>query len=291
MVSFITNITNLYGQEGQFWLSQLPGTSRYFADLWGLGELTPVENLSYNAVYFSTQKPMVLKLGCDRDALAREAKALTAYQGQGSVRLLQSDIKNGALLIERSFPGISLQGLFPHADSAAVAHAATIMKRLHTASIPDPSLFPTLQHWFSVLDIAHSLPAAHLAKAKELAHTLLKTSKKTVLLHGDLHHGNILSQEGDWVAIDPKGVLGDPAYEVGAFINNPIPDILDHPDLTGLLQNRASLFAKLLGYNPQQLYQWSYIQSMVSAGWMVEDNSDPSAFLKITEALAGLIEG
>jgi streptomycin 6-kinase len=290
MTSFTANMLTLYGQEGQRWLDQLPEISRHFADLWQLGDLTLATNLSYNAVYFATQKPVVLKLGFDREAVDREARALTVYQGQGSVRLLHSDIKNGALLIERADPGISLKSLFPPDDPAAVVHAATVMKRLHAAPVPDPSAFPVLHHWFAVLEIANSLPEGRLTKARELSRDLLKTSDKSVLLHGDLHHDNILSRGESWVAIDPKGVLGDPAYEVGAFISNPIPNILDHPHLPDLLMRRIDSFAVLLDQDPQRLCQWSYVQSMVTAGWMVEDNSNPQVFLKIAEILAEWME-
>jgi streptomycin 6-kinase len=49
----------------------------------------------------------------------------------------------------------------------------------------------------------------------------------------DLHHYNVLSDSGrGWLAIDPKGLVGEVEYEVGAAIRNPI-DAMASPAGTG----------------------------------------------------------
>lgn len=60
------------------------------------------------------------------------------------------------------------------------------------------------------------------------------------MLHVDLHHDNILQNGNEWLVIDPKGVVGEPAYEVAAFIHNPMPELLTHADAQ-LLSIIASL--------------------------------------------------
>lgn len=73
---------------------------------------------------------------------------------------------------------------------------------------------------------------------------------------GDLHHDNILQNsddearysfsDGGWLVIDPKGVIGEQAYEVAAFIRNPIPELLTHDDAPTIIHNRITRFAELL---------------------------------------------
>jgi streptomycin 6-kinase len=62
--------------------------------------------------------------------------------------------------------------------------------------------------------------------AESLFRELIASSESPVLLHGDLHHFNILSaRRQPWLAIDPKGVAGEPAYEPGALLRNPNPEL------------------------------------------------------------------
>ncbi len=66
------------------------------------------------------------------------------------------------------------------------------------------------------------------------------------MLHGDLHHDNILQNGNYWVVIDPKGLIGEPAYEVSSFIRNSIPELLNHADAPNIIHNRVTRFAAAL---------------------------------------------
>jgi streptomycin 6-kinase len=108
-----------------------------------------------------------------------------------------------------------------------------------------------------------------------------------------LHHFNILSaQRQPWLAIDPKGILGEPAYETGAFIRNPIPDIYSAPNLTRLLDRRIRLFAEVLGFDPTRIYGWATAQAVLSAWWTFEDNGGlvTDGFLASTEFARALAD-
>ena len=71
-----------------------------------------------------------------------------------------------------------------------------------------------------------------------------------VVLHGDLHHFNILAAERQpWLAIDPKGVVGEPVYETGALLRNPWPDLLSLPDPGRILARRVDQLAEELGFD------------------------------------------
>jgi streptomycin 6-kinase len=94
-----------------------------------------------------------------------------------------------------------------------------------------------------------------------------------VLLHGDLHHHNILSAERQpWLALDPKGVIGEPAYEVGALLRNPFPQILSLPGPGRLLARRVDQLAAELDFDRQRLVGWGIAQAVLAAWWSFEDH-------------------
>ena len=94
-----------------------------------------------------------------------------------------------------------------------------------------------------------------------------------MLLHGDLHHGNILSAERQpWLALDPKGVVGEAEYEVGALLRNPMPQILDEAQPRQLLSRRVDQLAEELGFDRARLIGWGLAQAVLSAWWTYEDH-------------------
>jgi streptomycin 6-kinase len=224
------NITNLYGEKGKQWLDHLPNLIAQLAAIYGLSNLKPVNNLSYNYVLsgFQGSQPIILKLGLDIDGFKREAAALMAFSGFGVVQVFSENA--GLLLLECAVPGVSLKSYFPENDGEAIKITANVIKRLHKAPIPRAHAFPHIKDWLAALDKDWNISDKYLQKARGLRDHLLKTAFKEVLLHGDLHHDNILQNGDDWLVIDPKGVIGEEAFEVAAFIRNPIPELLNHDD-------------------------------------------------------------
>src|SRR5438128_10621106 len=109
---FKENIINLYGEAGKNWLASLPVLCDSVASQLALSQLCPVENLSYNYVMTGLQgnKPIILKLGLDIEALKHEANVLNAFLGFGAVKVIAQ--AEGMLLLERIIPGISLKSYF-----------------------------------------------------------------------------------------------------------------------------------------------------------------------------------
>jgi streptomycin 6-kinase len=283
MDTFENNIINIWGQQGKTWLIQLPSLIQQLAQQLHLQDLQPLGEHSYHYLLAGAQygKAIVLKLGLDVMGMQREIKALRAFDGHGCVKLFEYLPAQNALLLELAIPGQSLKQLFPQQDKEAVEITCTIMHELHSAPIKDNLNFPTIAEWLKTLDKDHPLPLYHLQQARNLRTQLLATSTELVLLHGDLHHDNILSNGiNKWIAIDPKGVIGEPAYEVGAFIRNPIPEIQTHPDL---IKTRIKLFADNLSIDAQRIRDWSYVQCILAACWAVEDNMDPDDWLGLAE--------
>jgi streptomycin 6-kinase len=109
-------------------------------------------------------------------------------------------------------------------------------------------------------------------RAEKIFEELLLSSDPTILLHGDLHHWNILSAgDNRWLAIDPKGVLGDQAYETGAWLRNPYPLVMDATDVKGLIKRRLDQFVDELGLDRDRILNWAFAQAVLAAWWSYED--------------------
>lgn len=273
---FENNIIQLYGPAGKNWLQSLPSIISQLTEQWQLTNLRPFTNLSYNYVIHAQRAgtPVVIKIGYDIPTIVHEHSALRVYQGHGCIQLLESNLMYNALLLEHAHPGITLKSLFPLHEEKAIGHVVEIMHQLHSVPLPAATNFPTLTDWVKALYKPYPpgyAYANHIRKAQELAEALLATQTTPVLLHGDLHHGNIVLSQRGWIAIDPKGVIGEPAYEVGSFIRNPWPDLLNQENSTALIEDRINLFAQLHPLDKERIHQWSYVQAVLAAIWELED--------------------
>ncbi|MDR3550474.1 MAG: aminoglycoside phosphotransferase family protein [Candidatus Babeliales bacterium] len=270
--SFERNNIDIWGDQGRSWLKALPSTVVALAKQWNLSNLKPIKNLSYNYVMTGIQgaMPIALKIGCDQYEMQKEMEVLNAYDGNSCIRLIESNMAHNAILLELAIPGTSLLSFFPDADDAAIEYTIAIMKSLHAMPIPSDVGVPTVRNWLKDLFEPPQVPHMyHIHKAQKIAERLLATqSTKDVLLHGDLHHGNILLSARGWLAIDPKGVIGEPAFEVCAFIRNPYPEQLKPKEL---LAHRIELFAQGLAIDKQRLHEWLYVRVVLDACWSINE--------------------
>ncbi len=263
--------------DGAGWLERLPALLDDLAETWELTLLSPRWPLSYNYVCPATRadgSPAVLKVGVPSAELRSERRALTLWNGHGSVRTLASDLARGALLLERLTPGTMLSTL-PD-DDAATRIAARSMADLWISIGDEPDL-PTLAEWHTD---AFETVRAHRAffgplgeRAAQLQDTLLSSAPEPVLLHGDVHHFNILQDERQgWIVIDPKGLRGEPAYEVGAFLRNPGPEQACDPDV---LHRRLTILRESLPVPYERMVAWAFVSAVVSAAWGYDDRESP----------------
>ena len=111
--SFRKNIIDIYGKQGQDWFDSLANTTLQLAKKYNLSDLQPVDNMSFNYVAkgYQGEKPIILKLGMNHKAIAREAEALNAYHGIDSPKVLS--LEDGLILMERAVPGSTLKDFFP----------------------------------------------------------------------------------------------------------------------------------------------------------------------------------
>jgi len=260
---------------------------------WQLRDLIPAPHLSYAYVLLGFQEdtPIALKWVPNILNAQKESNALKALQGHGVVSLLKEDLEQGVLLLERAMPGTSIKTFFPDKDTEALDIACQVMDTLHKTAAPSQShaKFPHVREWLKILDQDWSISQGTLIQARQWRDDLLATAGPDILLHGDLHHDNILQHNDHWIAIDPHGVIGEKAYEVCAFLRNPLPFVLDHQNLADLTYDRIQYFSKRLDISPGRLHKWHFVQCILAVCWAMEDNTDPSLFLKHAEVISSIV--
>lgn len=278
--SFSSTITDLFGDRGRAWLEALPDLLADCERRWSVKILPPFD-LSYNYVAPALRADgtgAVFKAGVPDPALTDEMTALGLWEGHGIAELLDCDPDRGVMLLERLEPGLPLATV--EADEEATRIFTRVARQLWR---PAPAVhhFETPQTWARGLGRLRRrfgggtgpLPDRLVETAEALYAGLLSSAAEPVLLHGDLHHWNILSaQRQPWLAIDPKGIVGEPCYEVGAWLRNPLPGLFDWPDLPRVFARRVEILVSELGFDRERVVGWGLAQAVLSAWWSIEDH-------------------
>jgi streptomycin 6-kinase len=270
----------LRGTAGAEWLDRLPATLTFCEERWALRVEPPFPELSYNWVapaLCDDGTAAVLKLSFPNDEFRAEAEALRIFDGRGAARLLRLDLDRGAMLLECLEPGVPLTTVGD--DEEATSIAAGVLGQLWRPVQRDHP-FPMVSDWARGLERLRRhfrggtgpLPAALVEEAEALFAELIPSQAEPVLLHGDLHHFNVLAaQRQPWLAIDPKGVVGEPAYDTGAMLHNPA-ELLDGPYPGRILQRRLDQLAEELSLDRSRVRGWGISQAVLAAYWGWEDS-------------------
>lgn len=278
------NVTGVWGEPGARWLADLPATVAALADAWGLTVGEPYD-LTYHWVAPVTRADgteAVLKAGVPTSAqLAVEAAALFAYGGHGAVALLGYDPVRGALLLEKAIPGTRARALVPADDAEATAAVAAVARALHRPPPPGHGLPHLREKGRAFADYLRAygddgpLPRRLVERAGEAFDALVSSAPADVLLHGDLHHDNVLRAGREpWLAIDPHGLVGDPGYDAGALLYNPEPERHDER-LLSLVPSRVASLARGLDLPADRVAAWGFVKAVLSEVWTVEDDGVP----------------
>jgi streptomycin 6-kinase len=226
-------------------------------------------------------------------------RLLAAWRGVGCAAVFAGD--EHSVVLERAVGGRDLTSLTRAGnDLGAIAVLGSVLAVLHGAVAAPASgdvvavrattaldtggvlaELPSLDEWFRALLTTEAASlgaltddpasAAFLARGRTLARRLLDdtTAADTVVLHGDLHHENVLEfAPGDWRAIDPKGIVGHRAFDATAMLANPDRATAQDPRL---LEQRVELLRHSLGVDRSTILEWSVARSALSAVWSLED--------------------
>ncbi|HEY7355473.1 MAG TPA: aminoglycoside phosphotransferase family protein [Ktedonobacterales bacterium] len=269
------------GEEGERWIQSLPSILATCEERWNIAIGAPFPNLSYNYVASATRadgSPVVVKVCLPTGEFPEESEALRLFDGRGMVQLLECDADNETMLLESLQPGTLLSSV--EDDETATSIAASVMRQFWRP-VPAQHSFPTISDWgrgFVRLRDHYAgghgpFPPRLLEEAETLFAELSASMDAPVLLHGDLHHDNILAARRlPWLAIDPKGLVGEPAYETGALLRNPLPQLLQTHQPVRILARRIAQLAEELALDRARIRGWALAQAVLSAWWNVEDD-------------------
>ena len=272
--NFARRIERTHGDYGRAWLGKLPSLIAGCERRWSLSVGAPFEPLTHSYTAPARDRRgagVVLKLAVPGPFVVAEVDALRLFDGDGAARLVDIDECLGAMLLERLEPGALLLEVD---EREATSVAARLMTRLRRP-VPPKHRFHDIWEWMQGLQRLRAafnggtgpFPASQVERAE--AHLCNPSGEKAVL-HGDLHHYNILSAEREpWLAIDPKGIVGEPEYEAAAFLRN---NLLDRPKPRRVLSMRLDQIAEEAALDRERMIGWGLADRVLSAWWSYEES-------------------
>lgn len=198
-----------------------------------------------------------------------------------------------AILMERAEEGISLADIAREGrDDHASRIMCAVLRQLHAPRVHSAPALPPLTKWFEPLGRAGVVRGGILRVAAATASNLLTAQHDIVVLHGDMHHSNVLRfASRGWLAIDPKGLVGERGFDHANIFCNPDNQIATMP---GRLGRQIRVVAEAADLEPNRLLSWVLAWAGLSAAFSLED-SVPSEFaatvLRIAEFAAAELSG
>jgi streptomycin 6-kinase len=284
----IKNISDIYGEEGRTWLKNLPQLITQLADLWQFQFVEPMPELSYNfvgLVRLKDDQTAVLKMS-PGDNLIPEMRWLNCIKS-GVPKLYKCDENFKSYLMEHLQPGHSLKHFVRQGnDDEATRIICQTIQKLHSQQC-HAQQFRHLSEFTKTISILEGKIESELvSKAQKLFQELTSDRSNDIVLHGDLHHDNILASDSEWKAIDPHGYVGNPAAEVGTMIRNALDCFSKNDSLKQIINRRLQILAAELPYDMQKIKSWAFCITALSGAWSVEDHGDiPSDVIEILRAL------
>ena len=267
------------GDDWSAWLDRLPRLTADMLDEW---HLTPTGEPLHG--YCSIVVPVAdadgvaggLKISFDGDDESlHEGLALQRWGGQGAVRLRRADPHRRALLLDW-LPGPDLADAW---DIEACEVVGGLYRRLHVPALPQLATVASyVERWLRELDeLGRDIPVPrrYVEQALSLGPDLLADDAARVIVHGDLHYDNVMADEaGEWLAIDPKPMAGDPHYEPAPMLWNRM-DELSGPLAVGSvrdgLRRRFHAVVDAAGLDEARARGWVVVRMVLNAGWAVQD--------------------
>lgn len=294
--TFHSNIHDIYGDAGKDWIKKLPALIAQLSEQWHFELIHPMDNLSYNFVgsvkMQSNNNTAILKMAFENSRLNTEVEWLKCMS-HCVPAVYEHNEKLSAFLMEHIIPGLSLKSQMKTLkdDQATIIICKAILD-LQTQQHSNT-------HFKHLSELAKSLTVLDkiydkklLDHAKSLFHDLTIDRSQDIILHGDLHHENIISSGNDWKVIDPHGYRGDPAAEVGAMIRNPWDCFPTEHSLSKTIQRRLDIMSAQLPFDPQKIKAWAFCMTVLSAAWTVENHPNAKATdldMDAAEALSPLL--
>lgn len=280
---FIKNIINMSGQQGEQWLKNLPYLVDQLSREWQFKLLNPLSNLSFNFVGLvenHQKKKFILKVAPAVGRLKNEIIWLQSFQ-EITPYIYDHTITYDAYLMDYIDPGTTLKEWIKEKDDEGIQIICEIILKLRQKHRGTPLEFKHLSELMNDLDyLEPHFDKGFLSKIKSLYCELSQKNTEDTLLHGDLHHDNILRANNEWKVIDPHGYLGDPAAEIGPLMYNPINIFPINQPLKPFIINRLKILCEYLPYDCKKLQAWAYCWAALSAAWEISDSGNLQPYKK-----------
>lgn len=233
-------------------------------------------------------RPAMLKVALDVDEKYGN-RLMSWWDGDGAAQVLAHH--EDGLLLERAMGSRSLMHMAMNGeDDEASRILCSALARLHAPRETPPPPLVELGPWFASLRIATAQHGGLYALSLQTAENLLANPQDVVVLHGDMHHDNVLDfgQRG-WLAIDPKRVRGERGFDYANLMCNP-----DLPTATDPARFRRQLavIVEAAGLDHRRLLQWVLAFAGLSAAWFLEDDAleQASGQLKVAQIAASMLD-
>jgi streptomycin 6-kinase len=265
------------GETGAAWLAELPGIVDELLERW---ECVPDGEVTHGAVGVIVPvrrrtegtEPAVLKVSFPHPGNVHEPDAFMAWRGRGAAMLYERHDDRFAMLLERARTS-TLAQLKDGDEDEIVAVAGRLNRRLAVPAPPEP-LLPRLREradaWEEELrrdavELTHALPERVLDAAVATVGELGRVQPDT-LIHGDLHARNILRADREpWLAVDPKGQVGDPAYDGGTLLKSRALAFLEADDLAKAVHRALDVFAESAELDRERVRRWAQFHAVQAA--------------------------
>jgi streptomycin 6-kinase len=255
---------------------------------------------------------VIVKIGWPHREMYGEPTALRLWGGRGAVRLVAHYRQRHALLLERCEPGTELaRSTEPTADRLRAGCA--VLRRLWSAPLPGSGdgsggtgsgaagsgdggggiewVADVTAEWADLVDermdrLRPGYDPGLVAEGAALLRTLSGSAARTVVLHGDFNPGNVLAAGGGrWLAIDPKPMLGDPAYDPWPLLEQ-VDDPFAHPDPVPVLRDRVALLSDELDLDAGRIVRWAVARGVETALWAANHDDVPGGAEALAQARA-----
>ncbi|MFD1738396.1 aminoglycoside phosphotransferase family protein [Bacillus salitolerans] len=274
---FVQSVRLYFKEQGEEWLVKLPHIIDYCENNWSLRIKAPY-SLSINYVAPAIMldgREVVVKLSIPGKEFLNELKVLQLLNSKGIVQLIDYNMEKGILILEKITPGYTLAEMTD--DEAACVIAADVVKNISMPA-PDHTEIPTtkereesLRRQFEKHNDSGPISKQSFEKALNIFAYLNHTIEQQMLLHGDFHHYNVLaSSDGKWIAIDPKGLIGEIEYDLIQYLLNKLPN----EDAYRVIERRVNIFTRELHLNKKRLLLWGYCHAVLATSWTIDENQN-----------------